>query len=71
MKASLRLLWEAYRTIIENVKLNERMENIYFEVVRKLADYCLQYKRKAEFQWFSDQINKYDFYRNFLDTLPN
>ena len=48
-KATLRLLWEAYRTIIENVKLNEKMESIYFEVVRNLADYCLKYKRKAEF----------------------
>lgn len=49
MKAALRLIWEAYRTIIENVKWNERMEDIYFEVVRKLADYCLRFKRKAEF----------------------
>jgi len=49
MKHALRLLWEAYRTIIENVKLNEKMEDIYFEVVKKLADYCLKYRRKGEF----------------------
>jgi translation initiation factor 3 subunit A len=49
MKASLRLLWEAYRTIIENVKLNDRLEAIYFEIVEKLAKFCSDYKRKAEF----------------------
>lgn len=48
MKATLRILWEAYRTIMENVKWNEKMEDIYFDTLRKIAHFCLTYKRKGE-----------------------
>jgi hypothetical protein len=48
MKGTLRLLWDSYRIIIENVKWNEKMESIYFLVVRELIEFCTTYKRKNE-----------------------
>ena len=64
MKATLRILWEAYRTIMENVKWNEKMEEIYFDTLRKIGHFCLTYKRKGELQWCVDQINKFVFDMN-------
>jgi hypothetical protein len=49
MKAVLRMQWEAYRTIVENVKWNEKMEDIYFDSLRRISEFCLTYRRKGEF----------------------
>ena len=45
----MRLLWETYRTVMENVKWNEKLEDVYFDTLRKVSDFCLRYRRKAEF----------------------
>lgn len=39
---------------MENVKWNEKLEDVYFDTLRKVSDFCLRYRRKAEFQWFCD-----------------
>ena len=54
MKATLRLLWDSFRIIIENVKWNDKMESIYFQVIRELIDFCITYKRKNELQQLID-----------------
>jgi len=50
MKSTLRLLWDSYRIIIENVKWNEKIESIYFIVIRELIDFSIKYNRKTELQ---------------------
>lgn len=42
-------MWETYRTVMENVKWNEKLEDVYFEILKKVSEFCLKYKRKAEF----------------------
>lgn len=39
---------------MENVKWNEKMEAIYFDMLKRVSDFCLTYKRKAEFAWFTE-----------------
>ncbi|CAD8151309.1 unnamed protein product [Paramecium octaurelia] len=72
-KSCLRLLWETYRTVMENVKWNEKLEDVYFEILKKVSEFCLKYKRKAEFQWFCDQTNRFvlDLNERELDIKRN
>ncbi len=59
MKSTLRLLWDSYRIIIENVKWNEKIESIYFIVIRELIDFSIKYNRKTELQQLIDQVVKF------------
>ncbi|CAD8061473.1 unnamed protein product [Paramecium primaurelia] len=48
---------------MEIVKQNEKLEDVYFEILKKVSEFCLKYKRKTEFQWFCDQTNRFKLKR--------
>ncbi|KAJ4481235.1 hypothetical protein J3R30DRAFT_2423607 [Lentinula aciculospora] len=47
---SLKFLWESYRTSLETLKNNARLETIYQSVAQKAFKFCLSNNRKTEFR---------------------
>ncbi|KZT50668.1 hypothetical protein CALCODRAFT_177936 [Calocera cornea HHB12733] len=52
----LRFLWEAYRTALETLKNNARLEVIYQQVAHMAFNFCLQHQRKTEFRRLCDLL---------------
>ncbi|KAI8927701.1 hypothetical protein BC831DRAFT_451295 [Entophlyctis helioformis] len=46
----VRFLWEAYRTALDTIRNNARLEVVYQFVVAKAFNFCLKYNRKTEFR---------------------
>merc|ERR1711939_522843 len=46
----LKFLWETYRTVLEILKNNARLEVMYQSTAHQAFDFCLKYTRKTEFR---------------------
>jgi translation initiation factor 3 subunit A len=46
----LKFLWESYRTALETLKNNARLENIYQQIAQQAFKFCLAHARKVEFR---------------------
>ena len=46
----LKFLWETYRTVLEILKNNARLEVLYQSTAHQAFDFCLKYTRKTEFR---------------------
>lgn len=46
----LKFLWETYRTVLEILKNNARLEVMYQATAHQAFDFCLKYTRKTEFR---------------------
>ncbi|KAF8646013.1 hypothetical protein AX16_007438 [Volvariella volvacea WC 439] len=46
----LKFLWESYRTSLETLKNNARLESIYQQIAQQAFKFCLKYQRKVEFR---------------------
>ncbi|VDB94877.1 unnamed protein product [Peniophora sp. CBMAI 1063] len=46
----LKFLWESYRTALETLKNNARLEAIYQNIAQQAFAFCLKHKRKIEFR---------------------
>ncbi|KAK9456542.1 hypothetical protein V1511DRAFT_494620 [Dipodascopsis uninucleata] len=46
----LKFLWEAYRTVLEILRNNARLEIMYQNVATQAFQFCLKYTRKTEFR---------------------
>ncbi|KAG8991668.1 eukaryotic translation initiation factor 3 subunit A, partial [Tulasnella sp. 427] len=46
----LKFLWEAYRTALETLKNNNRLEAIYQQIVHQAFKFCIKHNRKVEFR---------------------
>ncbi|KIJ45509.1 hypothetical protein M422DRAFT_29646 [Sphaerobolus stellatus SS14] len=46
----LKFLWESYRTALETLKNNARLEVIYQQVAQQAFKFCLKHVRKVEFR---------------------
>ncbi|KAI8976390.1 hypothetical protein BD414DRAFT_167349 [Trametes punicea] len=46
----LKFLWESYRTALETLKNNARLETIYQQIAQQAFKFCLKHQRKVEFR---------------------
>ncbi|EED79597.1 predicted protein [Postia placenta Mad-698-R] len=46
----LKFLWESYRTALETLKNNARLEVIYQQIAQQAFRFCLKHQRKVEFR---------------------
>ncbi|TEB23920.1 hypothetical protein FA13DRAFT_1818162 [Coprinellus micaceus] len=46
----LKFLWESYRTSLETLKNNARLEVVYQQIAQQAFKFCLQHQRKVEFR---------------------
>ncbi|EIM80616.1 uncharacterized protein STEHIDRAFT_86839 [Stereum hirsutum FP-91666 SS1] len=46
----LKFLWESYRTSLETLKNNARLEGIYQQIAQQAFKFCLKHQRKVEFR---------------------
>mmetsp|Transcript_33594 Transcript_33594/g.54432 ORF Transcript_33594/g.54432 Transcript_33594/m.54432 type:complete len:1134 (+) Transcript_33594:97-3498(+) len=62
----LKFLWETYRTVLEILRHNAKLESVYQDTAQRAFAFCLKYKRNTEFRRLSDilrthlaNLNKY------------
>jgi len=47
---SLKFLWEAYRTVLDVLRNNTKLDELYRDTCTKAFGFCLKYKRTVEFR---------------------
>jgi translation initiation factor 3 subunit A len=55
----LKFLWETYRTILEILRNNMKLEGMYKETTTQAFDFCLRYKRTNEFKRLNDLLRSH------------
>jgi translation initiation factor 3 subunit A len=58
-----KFLWETYRTILDVLRNNVKLESLYAMTAGKAFQFCLNYKRTTEFRRLCDIL------RNHLNSL--
>ncbi|GMF11808.1 unnamed protein product [Phytophthora lilii] len=46
----LRFMWETYRTVLDILKSNSKLEPLYKATAMQAFDFCIEYQRKIEFR---------------------
>ena len=52
LRSKLRVVWEGYKSIVETVRVNQRLEDVYMSTLVKIFDFVERYNRVAEFKAF-------------------
>ncbi len=50
MKQQVRIVWDGYKSIIEAVRVNQKLEQVYMDTLSRVFEFVEKYDRKYEFQ---------------------
>lgn len=69
---SLKFLWETYRTVLDILRSNSKLEHVYHAAAQSAIRFCCNYKRRMEFRHLCDMLRTHlgnlRQYGNVLDT---
>jgi hypothetical protein len=54
-----KFLWETYRSVLEILRTNQKLEALYSMTAVRAFQFCLQYKRTAEFRRLCDILRQH------------
>ena len=54
-----RFLWESYRSVLEILRTNPKLEALYSMVAVRAFNFCLTYKRHSEFRRLCDILRQH------------
>jgi translation initiation factor 3 subunit A len=54
-----RFLWESYRSVLEILRTNPKLEALYAMTAVRAFGFCLTYKRNAEFRRLCDILRQH------------
>ncbi|KAF9016131.1 hypothetical protein BDZ89DRAFT_1094576 [Hymenopellis radicata] len=63
----LKFLWEAYRTSLETLKNNARLEGIYQQIAQSAFTFCLSYNRRVTLRLHLSNVTKYSHQPNAIN----
>lgn len=53
----VKFLWESHRNILELLKNNNNLQNVYRDVAKDAFKFCLSYERRTEFRKLCDIVS--------------
>lgn len=53
----VKFLWESHRNILELLKNNNYLQNVYRDVAKDAFKFCLSYERRTEFRKLCDIVS--------------
>ncbi len=45
VKNKLKIVWEGYKSIVETVRVNQKLEDVYMSTLNKIFDFVDRYNR--------------------------
>ncbi|VDM34211.1 unnamed protein product [Hydatigera taeniaeformis] len=67
----LKFLWEAYRICLDLVRNNIKYEHVYHRIARDAFDFCVEYRRQAEFRKLGDMVRLHTTRIQSQPAAPN
>lgn len=52
IRSKLKIVWEGYKSIVETVRVNQKLEDVYMDTLKKIFDFVDRYNRVQEFKTF-------------------
>lgn len=52
IKNKLKIVWEGYKSIVETVRVNQKLESVYMATLNRIFDFVDRYNRVQEFKTF-------------------
>ena len=56
IRSKLRIVWDGYKSIVETVRVNQKLEDVYMATLSKIFDFVDRYNRIQEFKSFCKSL---------------